>query len=150
MRVPSQPSFQVHRGNAANFTISNTSDGTVLPFNVVRHDSAGNYNNSTYRFTAPIGGRYFFSATVRWDGSSSGSYLRTMFTVNGSSGQGGSSFNYGHQINGPSGYSSNYQSLTISAVIQLAASDYVSVVGGINVGSTDFHCESQFSGYMLG
>lgn len=150
MRVPSQPSFQVHRGNAANFTISNTSDGTVLPFNVVRHDSASNYNNSTYRFTAPIGGRYFFSATVRWDGSSSGSYLRTFFTVNGSSGQGGSAFNYGHAINGPSGYSSNYQSLTVSAVIQLAAGDYVSVVGGINVGSTDMHAESQFSGYMLG
>jgi hypothetical protein len=150
MRVPSQPSFQVHRGNSDNFEISNTSDTTVLPFNVVRHDSAGNYNTSTYRFTAPIGGRYFFSTTVRWDASSAGSYLRTLFTVNGSAGQGGGSFNYGHQITGPSGYSSNYQSLTISAVIQLAAGDYVSVNGGINVGTTNFHNESQFSGYMLG
>jgi hypothetical protein len=150
MRIPFQPSFQVHRGNGANFTITNSSDTNVLPFNTVRHDTAGNYNTSTYRFTAPIAGRYFFSATVRFDGSSAGSYLRTFFTVNGSSGNGGSSFNYGHKINGPSGYSSNYHSLTISAVINLSASDYVSVIGGINSGTTDMHCESQFSGYFLG
>jgi hypothetical protein len=150
MRVPSQPSFQVHRAGSANFDISNTSDGTVLPFNTVRHDTAGNYNTSTYRFTAPIAGRYLFCATVRWDGSSAGTYLRTMFTVNGSTGNGGGGFNYGHAINGPSGYSTNYQSLTVSAVINLAASDYVSVVGGINVGTTSFHNESQFSGYFLG
>jgi hypothetical protein len=73
-----------------------------------------------------------------------------MFTVNGSTGNGGGGFNYGHAINGPSGYSTNYQSLTVSAVINLAASDYVSVVGGINVGTTSFHNESQFSGYFLG
>jgi hypothetical protein len=150
MRVPSQPSFQVHRGGSANFEISNTSDSVVLPFNTVRHDTAGNYNTSTYRFTAPIAGRYLFCATVRWDGSSAGTYLRTMFTVNGSTGNGGGGFNYGHAINGPNGYSSNYQSLTVSAVINLAASDYVSVVGGINVGTTSFHNESQFSGHFLG
>jgi len=150
MKIPFQPSFQVHRGNGANFTITNSSDTTVLPFNTVRHDTAGNYNTSTYRFTAPIAGRYLFCATVRFDGSSAGTYLRTFFTVNGGSGNGGSAFNYGHKINGPSGYSSNYHSLTISAVINLSASDYVSVIGGINSGTTDMHCESQFSGYFLG
>jgi hypothetical protein len=150
MKVPFQPSFQVHRGSSGNFDISNSADTVVLPFNTVRHDTAGNYNTSTYRFTAPIAGRYFFCATARFDGSSSGSYLRTLFTVNGTTGNGGGGFNYGHKINGPSGYSTNYHSLTISAVINLSAGDYVSVVGGINVGTTSFHSESQFSGYFLG
>lgn len=150
LTISNQPSFQAHRGGGANYTITNSSDTTVLPFNTVRHDTTSSYNTSNYRFTAPIAGKYLFTATVRWDGSSGGSYLRTFFTVNGSSGQGGSSFNYGHQIMGPSGYSSSYQSLTISAVINLASNDYVSVVGGINIGTTDMHAESQWSGQLLG
>ena len=150
LTISNQPSFQAHRGGGANYTITNGSDSVVLPFNTVRHNTTSSYNTSNYRFTAPIAGKYLFTATVRWDGSSGGSYLRTFFTVNGSSGQGGSSFNYGHQIMGPSGYSSSYQSLTISAVINLAANDYVSVVGGINSGTTDMHAESQWSGQLLG
>jgi hypothetical protein len=144
---PNQPAFQVTRGNSGNQVITSGVD-EILQFNTVRFDTQSNFNTSTYRFVAPVAGRYQFSATARFDNTTAGGYMRTYFTVNGSSGTGGS-YNYGHVIAGSGGFSTSYQSLSISAVIQLAAGDYVMVQGG-HTTRTEFQSESQFSGYLLG
>ena len=41
---------------------------TKVTFSVERYDTGSNYNNSTYRFTAPIDGIYTFGVQVQFDG----------------------------------------------------------------------------------
>jgi homogentisate 1,2-dioxygenase len=53
-------------------------------------------------------------------------------------------------ISGVGGYSSNYQTHNISAILTLAAGDWVDVRGGINSGTVTMHQESSFFGYLLG
>lgn len=55
---PLQPMCSVY-SSTAEFTGSVPS---VIPFNLEQVDVGGNYNTSTYRFTAPVAGKYF--ATV--------------------------------------------------------------------------------------
>lgn len=144
---PSQPGFSVNRGSSANQSLP--SENTVLQFNNVRFDTQGNFNTSNYRFYAPVAGRYLFTCQVRYDGSANTTgYIRTYFTINGTSGN-EVSFQNGHQILGPGSYSTNYTSGTISAILQLAEGDWVDVRGGHTAG-TNLQGESQFSGYLLG
>jgi hypothetical protein len=142
-----QPAFQA--GKSGVQTITSGVD-TILQFNTLKYDIQSNFNTSTYRFTAPVAGRYQFNATARFDNTTNSGYMRTYFTVNGS----GASYSYGHMIIGAGGastggFSTSYQSMSISAVISLSAGDYVMVQGG-HTAQTDFHPESQFSGYLLG
>jgi hypothetical protein len=51
---PYQPAFSIANGAAL------TGPGTV-PFKNVLFDDGSNFNTTTYRFTAPVAGRYFFS-----------------------------------------------------------------------------------------
>lgn len=150
VRKTFQPAFQVHRSNSeGNQSISSNTDTKIL-FSVTRYDVANNMSNNG-RFTAPVSGRYFFCSTVRYDGASTdASYLRLSLTVNGSSGGSGPSYTYGHVIAGPGSYSTNYHSMTTTAVLNLAANDYVEISGGISSGSVGVQFESQFSGYFLG
>ena len=55
--MPYQPSFQA-------FSSSNTPIGSgtnVLPFNATNFNVGSHYNTSTYRFTAPVAGKYLFT-----------------------------------------------------------------------------------------
>jgi hypothetical protein len=145
---PNQPAFQAGK-SAGTQTITSGVD-TILQFNTLKYDIQSNFNTSTYRFTAPVAGRYQFNATARFDNKTNSGYMRTYFTVNGS----GASYSYGHMIIGAGGastggFSTSYQGMSISAVISLSAGDYVMVQGG-HTAQTDFHPESQFSGYLLG
>ena len=142
--APSQPSFHATRAIGAS-PVSLGTDSTVLPFDTVFHNIGGYYNTSTYRFTAPIAGRYLFCSTVRYDSAAAGSYMRLLLSVNG----GTETFRYAHSISGSS-HSTDYESLSISVVINLNAGDYVQVLGGRNGGSSTFQFESQFSGILIG
>ncbi len=142
-----RPAFQA--GRSGNQTLSNGVN-TVLAFDVSRFDIGSNYSTSTYRFTAPKAGRYLFTATVRIDNASSGGYLRCFFGVNGNSGYPTRTFSYGHIISG-NNHSTDYEGLSISAVLNLSVNDYVQVFAGKHNNTTsEFQDESQFSGYFLG
>jgi hypothetical protein len=58
-----QPAFLVYLGSS---TGNITGDGTqaTVPFNTIVFDQASNFNTSTYTFTAPVTGKYLFSANV--------------------------------------------------------------------------------------
>ena len=89
-----RPAFQA--GRNGNQTLSDGAN-TVIAFDVSRFDIGSNYSTSTYRFTAPKAGRYFFTTQCRIDNASSGGYLRCYFGVNGISGYGGNTgYDYGH------------------------------------------------------
>ena len=58
---PNQPAFSV--GITSNNWTTATS-GTLVPFDSEHFDTGNNFNTSTYKFTAPVTGRYFWSIFI--------------------------------------------------------------------------------------
>ena len=138
--MPNQPYFEADMdGNGSYATVS---AGTAFPFNSVRVNKGGHFNTTTYRFTAPIAGRYLFTASfITNDSTPTG---RIMFYVNGNSTYNGIK----HGINGSNtGGGGGTNSV---ATIQLEANDYVDVRS--QSGSTQFYesNHSTFTGILLG
>jgi len=50
---------------ATGSTFVNTTSTAVLPFNTIRINIGNNYNSSTYTYTAPVAGTYFFAVQVQ-------------------------------------------------------------------------------------
>jgi hypothetical protein len=142
---PFQPAFQAMRGVSRANQATFTGDSDVLQFDQTIYNIGSAYNTANFRFTAPVAGRYLFSCTARYDGTPAGSYNRLLFTINGNA----LSFIYGHTISG-SGHSTDYESMTVSAVLNLAVGDFVDVRGGRNGGGGALQFESQFSGILIG
>jgi len=142
---PLQPSFQAIRGASRANQATFTGDGDILQFDQTTYNIGSAYNTSTFRFTAPVAGRYLFFCTSRYDGTPAGSYNRLTLHINGSS----LSFIYGHTISG-NNHSTDYESMTVSAVLNLAVGDFVDVRGGRNGGGGALQFESQFSGILIG
>jgi len=78
---PSQPAFRAYLGTAADttFTIN-----TILPFNTTAYNRGNNFNTSTYLFTAPIAGIYYFHAFTYGTSSGGAATMAIKFYVNGS------------------------------------------------------------------
>ena len=138
----------------ANEPASTAGDANnVIIFGAEDHDQGGHYNTSNGRFTAPINGRYFFTVSVLFDPDNTGNshYARLTFRVNGTG-----STKYAESLNsafstdaGSNSTTSNYQSLSMSTIITLAANDFVDVTNsgtmptyGTNYGS--------FAGFLVG
>ena len=58
--APNQISFRATY--IGNYIVVNSN--TKLPYNVVTRNIGGGYSNSTYEFTAPVSGSYFFHASI--------------------------------------------------------------------------------------
>ena len=55
-KPPTKPAFQA----TLSSNVSHPAGTNILPYNLVVYDKFGNYNNTTYTFTAPVDGLYFF------------------------------------------------------------------------------------------
>ena len=142
---PKNVSFRAS-GNNGNYITT-----TPIPFPDVTTSSYGNhnvgnhYNASTYTFTAPVAGRYYFHAhigIVRTNGANYAGY--PYFQLNGSNVQ----YSY---IQSPSS-SAQYGTAHLSTIFQLAANDTVKVTYSY-ASSADYYngaAESVFSGYLMG
>ena len=53
---PSNPMFQARNNSSSSITVN----AGVIPFQTVINNIGGHYNNSNYRFTAPVTGTYLF------------------------------------------------------------------------------------------
>ena len=71
-----QPMFQARNSQGAHITIN----AGVIPFNTVINNVGSHYNNSNYRFTAPVAGVYLFY--VGWFVSSDTNH-RISLRING-------------------------------------------------------------------
>ena len=111
---PYQPAFRAYlTGTTTQSSGLNLVAGTFL----TSYNIGGHYNTSTKRFTAPIAGRYLFTATVATSGSQgSFSYLSCEFTVNGTR-----AFVGGWQGNSSPSYSKSVS----TTVLDLNPNDYV-------------------------
>jgi hypothetical protein len=135
-----QPAFQANAGGSGNTSFSQNTM-TTIPINNVVFDAGSNFNTSTYRFTAPVAGNYYFYAQI---------YMRTNVNAN--------SF-YFRKNNADINYynfsCSNTvdQSATISTVINLAVNDYIQIAIYSNAVSPIYYRgyqETFFSGFLIG
>ena len=114
--------------------------GNKVPYDAIIINKGNAYNTSTYVFTAPVAGEYWFSYSV-WSNNTSGT-ARSGFYKNGTA-LGRSDYPIGTRHN-----QSSYETSSASSAIELAASDTVDIrVYGAtaNVFGTNY-----FSGYLIG
>ena len=136
---PNQPYFAAHM--TGNSTYQTRGSGAVFPFNTTVYNVGSHFDTSNYRFTAPVDGKYLFTASfITNDSTPEG---RITFYVNGS--QNVSNLQFG--INGSN--TGGGGGTNASAIIQLSASDYVDVRS--QSGTTQFYEDnhSSFTGILL-
>lgn len=133
---PYQPAFDAY-GTVGNESFTSE---RPIPLNSTTFNVGSHYNTSTYRFTAPVAGIYFFRAHVYKQSSGNASRLR--FYKNGSDVRIyqyiSASDVFTHQITG---------------ILSLAVNDYVTCTfngdgAGTSIYLADNH--TNFSGYFLG
>jgi len=147
--APYQPAFFAG-GNGGTITVS---AGSNLPFNVLLTDFAGSsrnagYNTSTYRYTAPVAGLYYFSLQFYLNPSSANNSIT--WWKNGAQ----LSFVDAAQAIYMSTNSSTTPSnicLSGNITLELAANDYVSTQVRTSFGSVVMYMgHSCFSGFLIG
>jgi len=79
---PRQPSF--HAYNNGNIAVSNSTNLSTFAANAEIYDVGSNFNVSTYKFTAPVTGRYLIKWGFRLDSSDAGAtyYYYRIYTSN--------------------------------------------------------------------
>jgi hypothetical protein len=91
INMPLQPAFRAYYGTGASTDFTTT---TVLPYNATQVNIGSCYSTSTYKFTAPVAGRYAFGASTycaaansMWDITTAnlGIIARAEWRVNGAS-----------------------------------------------------------------
>ena len=138
--MPYQPYFAAEMNNTGAYI--NTAQQTALPFNTLVHNIGNHFNTSTYRFTAPITGKYLMAVGVI--NNQSNPIGRIMFYLNNNSD--GGNMKWGINGSGTAGGGSH----TATSIIYMSAGDYVDVrsqSGNIN-NYQDNH--SSWTGILLG
>ena len=127
-------------GFAAYSPATGTGGQNPIVYGSTYHNIGNHYNTSTGIFTAPIAGRYLFTASCLFN-YSSGAYHRLDFRLNGSV------YNsYGETLENQAGPS--YSSATISNIFSLNANDTMQMWNGSNT-TTYGSSYGHFSGIML-
>ena len=116
----------------------------VVPFNNVLEQTGSNYNNSTYRFTCPVAGKYMVTAAVQ--GQNLGSNWYNLFIRLNGSGRFGTYM---------TGLNVGYQPLYTYGIMNCAVGDYIDCAVQPNVtgGSLELNnndSRTMFCVYFLG
>jgi hypothetical protein len=132
---PKKPAFQASINTAGWSAISDTSNGNNF-------DVGGDFNTSSYRFVAPVTGKYQFNVIIYSFNSDSVNAFN--FYKNGSILQGSS--NPYQIVGGQSG--SVDETITGSMIADLSASDYMDIRAAT---ASDYYANlSHFSGHLIG
>jgi len=132
--TPSQPKFWVAKNNGT------ASTGTPVLWNDIKFNIGSGYNASTGRFTAPVTGYYFITATGINQGTTN-VLIELLIMLNGTNVASARGY---HAANGTVG------GATVTQIINLTAGDYVTINPDV---TTMYGAESRtafFCGYLLG
>jgi hypothetical protein len=142
MMVPLNPAFLASNSAGTHTTNANT----VLDFNTAQLNRGNNYNTTTYAFTAPVAGTYYFYAQI---------YQQNSATVKSFAWRkNGSELSYGADtaLMGYNATSQTSDSIMAGAVVlNLAVNDYVQI--GVRLGASNvqwYGGHSSFFGYLIG
>ena len=130
LRFPKNPKFFVYLSS----TVSNITDdaATVIAFNTVKSDNRDGYSTSTYRYTIPVDGTYYFSAQCLLNNVPTNTdavgYLKFVHRDSAETSLGNYVGNYYsfHDFNSDSNFA--YFPLRADAIIEAAAGQTVEVV----------------------
>jgi len=134
--MPYQPFFKARSQPNVNIT----TQGQVLPFDVVDTNIGNHYNNSTFTFTAPVNGSYVFNVMLFTPPN------QTSFDYFYLNGVRQTSIEQNHA---PTGYTNRSDAF----VVYLVAGDAVSMIhwlGTTHLNGSFAGPHSYFSGYLLG
>ena len=137
--TPTRPAFQARGANEAYVTTN------PVPFPTAEVNIGSCYNASTYKFTAPIAGIYYFYAYV-YHKNTTGEYNNVQFSKNDSTDYESAS---GSLYNNDGG--AIYATPPTIAVLSLSASDTIKVAFRSSTG--DYYNgedESVFGGFLVG
>lgn len=129
--IANQPAFAAYR--TATQAISGNTD-TKVSLNTVEFNVGGHFNTSTYRFTAPVSGRYLFTATIQFEQTGN---PHSAFFVNGSL-----------SVDGWINFVGSAAS-TQARVLSLSANDYVELYAYHNI-SNNISTRTKMTGYLIG
>ena len=132
--MPNQPAFRAYLSGGPQGI-----NGTV-PFDQIDYNIGSNYNNSNYRFTAPVAGRYSFHFYSIYRGNHTSNAFG--FYING----GGFS---GDRAHFTKSLGNNWDYIDMSQVLNLGSGDYVTC---LTHSSVDLHGGNwaSFSGHLVG
>lgn len=129
-----------------NYTTVASGSTVTLPFYNAVFNKGNCYNTSTYRFTAPVAGIYFFYGTYLYQGGSASTHNQLQFVKNGVS----DIFN-GGVVYSTQGSWGTYQKHQRSDIVSLAANDYIEMKvyhdAGVSNNVREGMCE--FLGYLV-
>lgn len=139
------PYFSVYRSTNQSFSGSNTD---IMAYDTVVDNIGGHYSTSTYKFTAPVAGIYFF----RWQGMMMNMSTYTFFNMSLHINNG---LREEIMIGPNAGQSSSYHTAQGTSIVKLNSSDtadvriyYNSVAGSPYIrGGVAMN---RFEGYLLG
>jgi hypothetical protein len=141
--MPFQPAFSANGANSDTTTTATN----PLPFNslsngIVNSARSAGYNTSTFRFTAPVAGLYFFAATI-FTGSGS-SYAQVAPYKNGAA------IPTTDQLLLFTTPGAGSEMQTGSFIIDLAVNDYVDIRPRVGYNIRMYGGHSFFTGYLIG
>ena len=145
--MPNQPCFRA-RGSNSWTTLAQANGVQVMNLGTEEFDQGGNYSTTTYRFTAPVAGKYFLRlhAYVRLETQDDdGNHAYAQIYKN-NAGAGGNASIFGYHNNGDSDQMAN-----VTTIMDMAANDFATAVLSPASGSSSYYGgATYFSGFLIG
>ena len=111
--MSSQPGFAAYSsGGETNFTGTND---LLTAFNATKHNTGSHFNTATCRFTAPIAGKYLFTASV-WKNINTAEQASFGLFLNGSQYE---------ECRSPTPSDGRYIKVVLTCIVNMAVNDYV-------------------------